>query len=101
VLLRLVLYRGEVYRLPPACRRVRVRSGAAWVSFAGQDLVLACGEEARFVPGKDFAVVSPVGPNPLILEILGGSRRPSLAALGSAANPALGRPSAARPSRVD
>jgi hypothetical protein len=101
VILRLVLYRGEVYRLPRACRQMRVRSGAAWVSFDGQDLVLACGEEARLAPGKDFAVVSGVGRAPLILEILGDGRQPSFSVLGSALNPAAGNRPTARPSRVD
>jgi len=90
VILRLVLYQGEVYRLPKACRKMRVRSGLAWVSFTGQDTVLACGEEAYLGPGRDFAVVSAVGPRPLILELLGADRRGSFSVLGSAVNPALG-----------
>jgi hypothetical protein len=90
VILRLVLYHGEVYRLPEAWRKIRVRSGRAWVTLAGQDTVLACGEEAGLGPGKDFAVVSALGPAPLVLEILGEERRESSAFLGSAVNRALG-----------
>jgi hypothetical protein len=90
VILRLVLYRGEVYRLPEAWRNIRVRSGLAWVTFAGQDTVLACGEEAGFGRGKDSAVVSGLGHAPLVLEILGEERRGSYAVLGSAVNPAWG-----------
>lgn len=90
VILRLVLYHGEVYRLPETCRTIRVRSGLAWVTFAGQDTVLACGEEAGLGPGKDFPVVSALGHAPLVLEILGEERRGSYAILDSAVNPALG-----------
>jgi hypothetical protein len=81
VILRLVLYHGEVYRLPEAWRKIRVRSGRAWVTLAGQDTVLACGEEAGLGRGKDFAVVSALGPAPLVLEILGEERRESSAIL--------------------
>jgi hypothetical protein len=90
VILRLVLYQGEVYCLPKACRKIRVRSGLAWVSFTGQDIVLACGEEAYLRPDRDFAVVSAVGHTPLVLEILGADRQGSFSVLGSAINPALG-----------
>jgi hypothetical protein len=81
VILRLVLYRGEVYRLPEAWRKIRIRSGLAWLTFAGQDTVLACGEEAGFGPGKDFALVSALGHAPLVLEILGEERRGAYAIL--------------------
>ncbi len=90
IILRLVLYQGEVYRLPKSCRKIRVRSGLAWVSFTGQDVVLTCGEEAYLKPDRDFAVVSPVGHTPLVLEILGANRRGSFSVLGSAINPVLG-----------
>jgi hypothetical protein len=70
VILRLVLYRGEVYRLPAAGRGVRVCEGEAWITLEGQDTFLARGEELHFVPKKDFAVVSAVGGVPLTLEIL-------------------------------
>jgi hypothetical protein len=90
VMLRLVLYRGEVYRLPEAWRKLRVRSGLAWVTFAGQDTILACGQEAGLGPGKDFPVVSALGHSPLVLEILGQEHRSSYPILDSAVNPALG-----------
>jgi hypothetical protein len=56
---------------------------ARQVSFDGQDLVLACGEEARLAPGKD-AVVPRRAP-PLIRN---PDSQPSFSVLGSALNPA-------------
>ena len=78
-ILRLVLYRGEVYRVPEAGSGIRIREGQAWVSYAGKDLVLPKGEVLWFISGKDAALVSSVGPAPLILEILGDYRRLSAA----------------------
>jgi hypothetical protein len=71
VILRLVLYRNEAYRLPRACQGIRVRSGVAWATFTGKDIILGCGEETHVTSGKDFVVVSAVGHTPLVLEILG------------------------------
>jgi hypothetical protein len=90
VILRLVLYQDEVYRLPEDCQAVRARSGRAWVTFAGRDIVLEAGQEARFGSGKDIAVVSCVGRAPLILEILGRGRRRSILMSGPIANPSMG-----------
>jgi len=66
VILRLVLYRGEVYRLPPAGRGVRILKGRAWVSHAGQDILLARGDEAHLAAGQGLTLVSTVGCAPLI-----------------------------------
>jgi hypothetical protein len=70
VTLRLVLYRGEVYRFPPAGRGLRILKGRAWVSYAGEDILLARGDETRLAPGQGFALVSAVGRTPLILEVV-------------------------------
>ena len=68
-MLRLVLYQHELCRLPPKCRSIRVLAGQAWVTLAGEDLILAAGEKVQFVPTKDFALVSALGSFPLIMEI--------------------------------
>jgi len=86
VILRLVLYRGEVYRLPPAGRGVRIVKGRAWVSHAGQDILLARGDEAHLAAGQGLTLVSTVGCAPLILEILGQDRRAAPSALSPVLN---------------
>ena len=67
---RLLLYPFEASRLPRACRAVRVRSGVAWVTHAGQDIVVREGETAHLNGGRGFAVASPLHGTPLILEVL-------------------------------
>lgn len=90
VILRLVLYRDEAYRLPRACRGIRVRSGMAWVTFTGKDIILGCGEETHVTSGKDFVVVSAVGHTPLVLEILGDTRQRSFSISSCVVDPTLG-----------
>jgi hypothetical protein len=70
VALRLVLYRGEVYRFPPAGRGLRIVKGRAWVSYGGEDIVLARGDETRLAASHGFALVSAVGRTPLVLEVV-------------------------------
>jgi hypothetical protein len=70
VALRLVLYRGEVYRFPPAGRGLRIVKGRAWISYAGEDIVLARGDETHLTSRQGFALVSAVGRTPLILEVV-------------------------------
>ncbi len=71
VALRLVLYRGEVYRFPPAGRGLRIVKGRAWGSYGGEDIVLSRGDETCLAPSQGFALVSAVGRTPLILEVVG------------------------------
>jgi hypothetical protein len=76
VALRLVLYHGETHRLLRSCLGVRVIEGVAWVTFAGTDFILGRDEETRFQAARDFAVVSPLGATPLVLEVLARSPLP-------------------------
>jgi hypothetical protein len=87
VFLRLVLYRGEVYRVPPAGQGVRILRGRAWVTYGGQDILLTRGDETHFASGQDAALVSAVGCAPLVLEVEGQGRRASPLALRSVLNP--------------
>jgi hypothetical protein len=67
----LTLNRGDVFRLPRACRDLWVVSGRAWVTFDGKDIILNNGERASFKRGKDAVVVTSMGKAPLVLEIPG------------------------------
>jgi hypothetical protein len=88
VALRLVLYRGDVYRFPPAGRGLRILKGRAWVSYAGEDIVLARGDEACLASSQGLALVSPVGRSPLILEIVEQDCRAASSILSPALSPA-------------
>jgi hypothetical protein len=68
-ILRLVLYKGEVYRLPPACRSVQVLAGLAWVTVVGKDVILAQGQKASLISSQDGVLISTLGHLPLVLEI--------------------------------
>lgn len=74
VVARRVLVHGEAVRLPKDALGLRVRSGRAWLSVGGEDLILGRGDELRLgsaEPKHDFGVVSAVGRVPLLIEILG------------------------------
>jgi hypothetical protein len=68
-LLRLVLYKGELYRLPQVCRGVRVVSGTDWLTVAGEDLFVPQGEKVLFNSAKEGVLVSALGNVPLIVEV--------------------------------
>ena len=90
VVLRLVLYRGDVYRFPPAGRGLRILRGRAWISYAGEDILLARGDEAYLASSQGFALVSPVGCAPLILEIVEQDCRVASSRLNPVLSPAAG-----------
>jgi len=69
--LRVVLCAGEVLCLPRRRLDVRVLSGAAWVTFAGRDVVLAAGarmELPRARRANGCTVISSLGAEALLLE---------------------------------
>ncbi len=72
---RVMLLRGEVQRVASNYRGLRVRSGRAWVTLNGRDLVLKRGEEVALETRHDAAVVSSLGHAPLVIELLGEAPR--------------------------
>ncbi len=72
---RMMLLKGEVQRVDSNYRGLRVRSGRAWVTMLGRDLVLKRGDEVVLDGRHDTAVVSPLGRAPLIIELLGEAPR--------------------------
>lgn len=69
-LMRVVLMKRETYRVAKDRRGLRVRSGRAWVTLNGCDLVLKRGDEIAIHSKNDFAVVSALGHVPLVIELL-------------------------------
>lgn len=72
-MLRLVLYQGEVYRLPETSQGLRVLSGIAWITAASQDIFLTAGEKTLFSETGDIPLVSALGRVPLVLEVWGAN----------------------------
>ena len=73
--MRVMLLKGEVQRVETNYRGLRVRSGRAWVTLRGRDLVLKRGDEVALDGRHDAAVVSPLGHAPLVIELLGEAPR--------------------------
>ena len=69
VVQRLVLYHGELYRVPADYRLLRVHSGQAYVTQAGQDRILLDEQELQLDSAADMALVSGIGGQPVILEL--------------------------------
>ncbi len=77
--MRMVLLKREAQRVDSNYRGLRVRSGRAWVTINGRDLVLKRGDEVTLEGRHDAAVVSPLGHAPLVIELLGEApRRPTI-----------------------
>lgn len=69
-ILRLLLYHGEVCRLPSIFNNIRVLSGMAWVSVTRKDIILTQGETLSGRSRRNWpALVSSLGETPLIIEI--------------------------------
>ncbi len=67
---RLVLRRGDLFRLPAFSRGIEVVSGIAWVTVKDRDIVLTAGEKLVLPAGKDTVLISALGHHPLIVEVL-------------------------------
>ena len=65
---RLILNKGEVFRFP-ACREIHVLAGVAWVTSAGEDIILNTQEKASLSSHQNL-VISTLGNAPLVLEVL-------------------------------
>jgi len=70
-MLRLVLYKGEVFRLPTTFKEIRILSGSAWLTINGNDIMLGQGQEIDLSSKKGFALISTLRDTPLILEAKG------------------------------
>jgi hypothetical protein len=64
-------HQGDLYRLPEEVAEIHVRSGQAWVTIPGEDIILSTGEFAMFFPGEQDVLVSSLGEKPLVVEELG------------------------------
>ncbi len=76
-LIRVMLMKGETYRVEPHQRGLRVRAGQAWVTLNGCDFVLKRGDEIAVESKHDFAVVSALGRTPVVIEMLSETPRHS------------------------
>jgi RimJ/RimL family protein N-acetyltransferase len=66
---RLVLYDGELYWIPARYRLLRVTAGRAYVTYAGQDFILAAGQELQLERIAGVALVSAIGCAEVVVEL--------------------------------
>jgi hypothetical protein len=64
------LKKGELFRVPSGSKELHVLSGKAWITVAGEDIILNDGEKASLASNQGFAILSALGNMPLILEVL-------------------------------
>jgi hypothetical protein len=67
---RIQLVGRDAYSLPARGQILRVVSGCAWVSLDGKDTIVQCGEVLKLAPTEHGAVISALGPQPLVYEVM-------------------------------
>ncbi|MBV9386266.1 MAG: hypothetical protein JOZ78_07550 [Chroococcidiopsidaceae cyanobacterium CP_BM_ER_R8_30] len=65
---------GAVFRLTSVDREIQVLSGVAWLTVAGEDIILTCKEKAFLELNQDFAIVSALSNVPLLLVAWSGKQ---------------------------
>jgi hypothetical protein len=66
---RLVLYAGELYRIPTTYQKLRVVTGTAFVTQAARDHIAGPGREILFQPKGGVALISPLRTDSLVVEL--------------------------------
>jgi hypothetical protein len=66
--LRVVVTQSENYTLPQQATGLRVRSGAAWISYQREDIILRAGQKMSFEPDQWPAVTS-IGRKPVVIDL--------------------------------
>jgi hypothetical protein len=77
--IRLMIYKGEVLRLPKGSRGLNVKEGTAWMTADGRDHVMGAGDEVRLGRSRWAPVVQAVC-GPLVIEVVSANhpRTPSI-----------------------
>lgn len=66
---RLVLYAGELYRVPTSYRALLVQTGTAYITQAGHDRILQSGQALQLDSAADVALVSAMRSEQVVLEL--------------------------------
>ncbi|MBW4565386.1 MAG: hypothetical protein KME32_30745 [Mojavia pulchra JT2-VF2] len=65
----LTLNQNQSLRIPQLIDEVQVLSGGAWITVAGQDIILTNQEITSIPQSKDGAIISPISQEPLVFEL--------------------------------
>jgi hypothetical protein len=66
---RMTIHENQHFTLPNKVTSIRVRSGKAWISYLGKDIVLKAGETLEIESGRDIAIVTSLGYKPVELQL--------------------------------
>jgi hypothetical protein len=66
-----ILEKEQVFPIPSAYQELLILSGIAWLTVAGQDIILTTGEKVSLDSNQGLAILSTLGDKPLILEVIG------------------------------
>lgn len=64
------LEKDKILRVPSACQQLHILSGMAWLTVAGEDIILTPGETVLLDSNQGCAILSVLGEVPLLLEVL-------------------------------
>jgi hypothetical protein len=67
---RISLKKNQHLTLSRKANFVRVLSGSAWISYLGKDIVLKQHDMLELKPGRDIAIVTPLGQKSVELEVI-------------------------------
>jgi hypothetical protein len=65
----ITLKQNQSLRIPQLIDEVQVLSGGAWITVAGQDIILTNQEMTSIPHSKDGAIISPISQEPLVFEL--------------------------------
>lgn len=66
---RLVLYPGELYRVPVRYQLLHVLAGSAYITQAGRDRIVRSGQKMGLDSTADLALVSGIGCEAVLFEL--------------------------------
>ena len=64
-----ILHYNQLLRLPQQLHELEVLSGCAWLTFAGQDIILGSQQVLSIPKSKYGAVISAISKEPLVFEL--------------------------------
>ncbi len=67
---RFTLFRGHVLRLPKGLLVIQIVSGNAWITLEAKDITMKTGETMLFVFAQAIGLISSLGRNPLVIEVI-------------------------------
>ncbi|BAZ36646.1 hypothetical protein NIES4101_25650 (plasmid) [Calothrix sp. NIES-4101] len=65
----ITLNQNQSFRIPQLVNELQVLSGCAWITVAGQDIILTHQQMASIPHSRDGAIISSISQEPLVFEL--------------------------------